>query len=349
MKIVHVAAARSRNQRSRRRAAAIGGTLGRPAQVIGRAGRVAGPERGDQSAAREPVVDHRPAADREAVPALGDLQRLLDAVELDRAGERRRREAARAGPFLPLVGEARVDDQPDALQRGERVLVRPQRQVAGRADRQRDLLQQKTRVDPRPGALAVADREIDLVALQVDHPRGRHELQLDVGVRALERAELRDQPGRGERRRQRQADHVAPARAQHGLGRRLDLAQRRVDLLEIAPAGRGQPHAGPGAVEQRDAQKILEPPHLVADRRLGHAQALRGVAEAAVHRGGVKRAQRGERRQRGPRLGHAGEGDRVVSQIQVRFGSAGLLRASGSIRCRGVPEPAPPPATRRRG
>ena len=91
----------------------------------------------------------------------------------------------------------------------------------------------------------MADRKIHLVPPQVDHAGGRHELQVDVRVLALEGAELRDQPGRGERGRQGQAHHVAPARAKQGFGRRLDLAERRVDLLEIAPAGRGQTDARP--------------------------------------------------------------------------------------------------------
>jgi hypothetical protein len=151
----------------------------------------------------------------------------------------------------------------------------------------------------------VADRQLDLVALEVEHPGGRHQLQLHVGVIALERAELRDQPGRGERGRQGQAHHLAPARAQHGLGRRLDLAERRIDLLEVAPAGRRQPHARSRPVEQSRVQKILEPADLMADRRLGHPQMRRGLAEAPAGRGGMERAQRGERRQRHFRLDHA--------------------------------------------
>jgi len=55
--------------------------IGRPAQVVGRTGRIP-PERGDERTADQPVVDHRAAADGEAGPALGDLQRLLDPFEL---------------------------------------------------------------------------------------------------------------------------------------------------------------------------------------------------------------------------------------------------------------------------
>ena len=47
----------------------------------------------------------------------------------------------------------------------------------------------------------MADRQIHQLALQVDHPGGRHQLQVDVRVLALEGAELRDQPGRRERGR----------------------------------------------------------------------------------------------------------------------------------------------------
>jgi hypothetical protein len=72
----------------------------------------------------------------------------------------------------------------------------------------------------------------------------------------------------------------------------------------VAAAGRGQLNARPRAVEQCDAQKILEPPHLMADRGFGEAQALGSVAESSVQRGGVECAQGGERRQRCRRLGH---------------------------------------------
>lgn len=43
----------------------------------------------------------------------------------------------------------------------------------------------------------------------------------------------------------------------------------------------------------------------MADRRLRHPQTRRGVAESPVHRGGVKGAQRRDRRQRKVRLDHA--------------------------------------------
>jgi hypothetical protein len=195
--------------------------------------------------------------------ALGDLQRLLDALELDRTVQRRGREAARPSPLLPLVRKAGVDDQPGAPQAHRRALVRAQ--IPRRTDRQRLLLQKEGGLDALPHPLAVTDRQLDLVALQIEHPRGRHELQLDVGVIALKGAELRDQPGRRERGRQSQAHHVAAGRTQQALGRRLDLAERRIDLLEVTPAGRCQPHAGAGPVEQRSVQKILEPSDLMAD------------------------------------------------------------------------------------
>jgi hypothetical protein len=163
----------------------------------------------------------------------------------------------------------------------------------------------------------VADRQLDLVALQVEHPGGRHELQLHVRVSALEGPELRDQPGRRERGRQGQAHHLAPGRAQQALGRRLDLAERRIDLIEVAPAGRCQPHPGRGPVEQGGMQKVLEPADLMADRRLGHRQMRRGLAEPPVRRGGVEGAQRGERRQRNFRLGHVPEPAGSMSGIQA--------------------------------
>jgi hypothetical protein len=79
---------------------------------------------------------------------------------------------------------------------------------------------------------------------------------------------------------------------------------RRIDLFEIAPAGRGQPDSGARAVEERDPEEVLEAPDLVADRGLGDAQAVGGVPKAPLDRGGMEGAQRGEGRQGCLRLGH---------------------------------------------
>jgi hypothetical protein len=107
--------------------------------------------------------------------------------------------------------------------------------------------------------------------------------------------------------------------AEQRFGRRLDLADRRVDLIEIALARDRQPHAGPGPVEQRCAQEVLEVAHLVADRRLRHAEAQRSVPEPSMNGGGMERAQRSERRQRGLRLGHVRKPARGVNRIQGAY------------------------------
>ena len=83
----------------------------------------------------------------------------------------------------------------------------------------------------------MAYREVHLIDLQIDDARGRAQLQVDLGMLALEGAEPGDEPCGGERWGQRQPHRAATARGQQGLGSRMDLVHRRCDLLQIAAPG----------------------------------------------------------------------------------------------------------------
>ena len=122
---------------------------------------------------------------------------------------------------------------------------------------------------PGPETFAVTDREIDVIATQIDHPCCRNQLQVEAGVGLLEAAQHWDQPGDRQRWRQRQAHGGAIGGRQDGLRRCLDLPDRRIDALQVPPPDLGQRQVPARAIEQLGLQKAFELPHLMADGGLG--------------------------------------------------------------------------------
>ncbi len=60
------------------------------------------------------------------------------------------------------------------------------------------------------------------------------------------------------------------------------LRQQRLRLLLQQPAGVGEPHTAAVALEQLHPELGLEPADLLAQRRLGDVQALRGPTEVEL-------------------------------------------------------------------
>ena len=147
-----------------------------------------------------------------------------------------------------------------------------------------------------PVASAVADRQVDLLAPQVDDPAGGHHLHVHLGQRCLKLPEPRDQPERGERSRQRERD--AAAGAGERFGGAADARKGWIDLLEIGLADERQPDGVAGALEELHAEIVLQLADLMADRRFRQAERGRGLAETAESRRGMETPQRMERRER---------------------------------------------------
>jgi hypothetical protein len=64
----------------------------------------------------------------------------------------------------------------------------------GAADREHPGVHQQVGPETRPAAVAVADREIDVLALEVERRLARREAQLDAGLGGAEPAEPQHQP-----------------------------------------------------------------------------------------------------------------------------------------------------------
>ena len=116
-------------------------------------------------------------------------------------------------------------------------------------------------------------------------------------ARELGEQRLGDVVGAG-REPESQLAGLAPGVAEGCLGRRVGGLDGGARGREHRRPGLGQLHPRARAVEQPDAELALEPRDLLAERRLGHVQALGGAAEVQLV------GERDERAQQ-PRVGHA--------------------------------------------
>ena len=127
-------------------------------------------------------------------------------------------------------------------------------------------------VDERQVDLPGAQQRAGLVGLGLDHA------QLHLGVAAVEHGDgLRHQRGAGTL----EAREAQPAAAQPGDRGQLLLgsvqaAEDRVGVLHERTARIREAHAARAAVHQTGAGLALERRDVLADRRLGEAERLRG-------------------------------------------------------------------------
>ena len=127
----------------------------------------------------------------------------------------------------------------------------------------------------------------------------------------------------GERRRQRDLqDPLRPALLLDHLAERLiDPVERLRNDRQNVPPGLGQHELLGAALEQRDAEKILEHDHMTADRALRDGQAIGGGGEAEML---PSRFERSERVERQPFAIHSSSG-------RIAFISPEFLRARENL------------------
>src|SRR3954468_18589342 len=150
--------------------------------------------------------------------------------------------------------------------------------------------------EPRAGALRAHEADVEPAALELAQLLGRAELvqsQRDVGGFLAERP----QP-LGDDRVHRRADEadgepadLAPLHAAGFERRGLHGVEDLPRALEERGAGRGQLHAVLVAQQQLGADLLLELADLLAQRRLGHVQALGRAAEMQLLRDGDEVAE----------------------------------------------------------
>ena len=154
------------------------------------------------------------------------------------------------------------------------------------------------RLQPGPGTHAIAHRHVDTLARKVHHRVGRTDAHRQPRMEHLERADPGGQP--------QMRETVGATYRQHG---RMVLRQRGEALPHLIhrtdhdrrdlPPLVGQRDLAARALEQAEAEPFLQQRHLIADRRLRHAEFARGGGEIFQPRGGFEHTDGGKRGQRG--------------------------------------------------
>jgi len=154
------------------------------------------------------------------------------------------------------------------------------------------------RVEARPVASTMTDREIDLLTRKVDVVHRCREVQLYFGVCRGKPSETVNQPFGGEVGRDTDGERARTLTLSQLLGSKRDPVEGIAYHRKIVAAGAGNDEAVALAVEQPDAKFSLQRFHLVADRSLSDTQLHRGAREALMPSRCVKESERVKRRKR---------------------------------------------------
>jgi hypothetical protein len=121
-------------------------------------------------------------------------------------------------------------------------------------------------------------------------------------MRLLEIGQPRQQPFGGERGQRRDRQHLVVVLAQQAVGREPEVVEGRADARQVVARFRRQRQRAVLPDEQANAELLLEPADLMADRGLRHVQLARGQREAEMACGGLERTQSVQGRQSGSHL-----------------------------------------------
>src|SRR5215467_2688896 len=183
------------------------------------------------------------------------------------------------------------------LQNVRRTADAPLAAKEGRAAYGEELLRAEVdRLEARPVASTMTDREIDLFARKVDVVHRCREVQLYFGVCPGKPSETVNQPFGGEVRRGTDGERASALTLSQLLGSKRDSVEGIVYHSKIIAACASDEEAVALAVEQPDAKLSLQRLHLVADRSLSDTQLLRGAREALMPSRCVKESERIKRR-----------------------------------------------------
>jgi hypothetical protein len=156
-----------------------------------------------------------------------------------------------------------------------------------------------------PGARQVTHRDVDALALQVEHAVVGGDAHIDLGAGAAELAQARDQPQRAERHGGGQRDPLPVGARREAVDRVLDLAQRGVHRSIQAVAFVGEDEAAALAHEQPHPQTLFQRLDLAAHRGLREVQLVGGAGEIQVPRGRLEALQQVQRRHGAGLLRHS--------------------------------------------
>jgi hypothetical protein len=171
------------------------------------------------------------------------------------------------------------------------------REIARRGDgHQLDRLADPHRDHVTLDAFVDADASIEALGDDIGQRRLDRDLEPDFGIG---REEARHDRSEDELRRRRQ--HRQAQRAGRPIAEGIDRFERRGEIVEHRPqpfhqklAGIGQPDAAGGAVEQPQAEPLLELADRLAQGRAGDAEMVGGAGEALALGYGDESSELGE-------------------------------------------------------
>ena len=243
-------------------------------------------------------LDEAAAAESDAQSLHRRLDRHEALIEHHAAPCRDRRGQAGGGqPKLPVLARNRGVQQRvvrEVLGRAQRLGVAQQCRTAHREDM---LGHQPVGAQAGPGAAAIADGDVHLLALEIDQVRGGRDAHLDARIGVLERGHPRHQPLGGQRGRGADGQPPVVIGAAQSRGGAVQVLERGADGRQIVLRLPRQFQRAVAADEQGDAELLLQPADLMADRGLGDVQFGGRAREAQVASGGLERAQAVERGQ----------------------------------------------------
>jgi hypothetical protein len=143
--------------------------------------------------------------------------------------------------------------------------------------------------------VAVAQGEVQVGLVELDHAVGRRHADVEVGVVALEGLHLRQQPQRRERREGVEVHDAAPARLPDLPHACVEPVEPGRDHPQQRAAVAGELDVAGAAGEQRCPEFLFQALDLPADRRLGQVQLVGRVAEAEPARHGLEGPQAAQR------------------------------------------------------
>jgi hypothetical protein len=161
-------------------------------------------------------------------------------------------------------------------------------QVVGRGDRKRLDIEQPRRGQARPGAVAVAEADVDPFR---GHVAGRvrdHDPDLGPRIGGAEPRQPGGQPERGQGNRRGDRDLGPLSVAPHRAGRSRDRLEPLADLGLERRAGLGQGQGAVEANEQLDAKMVFEKADLAAHRLAADEQLFARPGEAEMAGGGLE-------------------------------------------------------------
>lgn len=167
----------------------------------------------------------------------------------------------------------------------------------GVRDRHDGFIEEVFRAIGHGRAPSVADREVDVLRVQIDHPGAGGQPHLDCGVRLQEGAEARHQPQAGDPGGRGDGHPPLPLRSLERADHILQLLQRAVGAAEQALAFRREGDRTVPAYQQLETERFFQRVYLPAYRGLGEAKIARRERDAHAASRGHKAAQQIERRQ----------------------------------------------------